>query len=392
MATFIAHQRPAQVWWVSLWLTERMLAKLTSRIRSANRLFVVLVAAPTIAAILYFAVLASDVYISESRFVVKSPDEKRQSGLGAILDTAGFSSSGDEIAAARSYVISRDALAALERRGSFRRAYDGPGVSIVDRFDPIGFNGSFEDLYDYFQSKVRVDVDQTTSITTLKVRAYTPTDAERINRELLEMAEATVNKISSRGRDDLVRFAQAEVVEAQSRARAASVALASYRNQAGVVDPEKQAAVQMQMISKLQDELIATKTQLRQIRTFTPQNPQIGSLKVRVIELSREIEDQMKQVAGGNRSLANAAVRYQALALESEYADKQLTIALASLQDARNEARRKQVYVERIVEPNRPDDAVEPRRARGILAAFLLGLVAWGVASMLFAGVREHYE
>lgn len=369
-----------------------MLATFVSKIRNASKLFLALVVAPTFAAVLYFGVFASDVYISESRFVVKSPDEKRQAGLGAILNTAGFSTSGDEIAAARSYVISRDALAELEKRGGFKRAYNGSTISIFDRFDPFGFNGSFEDLYDYFQSKVRVDIDHATSITTLKVRAYTPTDAERINRQLLEMAEGTVNKISSRGRDDLVRFAQAEVDEAQARARAASVALAAYRNQAGVVDPEKQASVQMQMISKLQDELIATKTQLRQIKTFTPQNPQIDSLQVRVNELTREIQDQMNLVAGGNRSLANAAVRYQALALESQYADKQLTIALASLQDARNEARRKQVYVERIVEPNRPDDAVEPRRLRGILATFLLGLVAWGVASMLFAGVREHYE
>ena len=86
------------------------------------------------------------------------------------------------------------------------------------------------------------------------------------------------------------------------------------------------------------------------------------------------------------------AVRYQRLALDREYADKRLTAALASLQEARNEARRKQAYVERIVQPSLPDEAQEPRRLRGIFATFVLGLVAFGILSMLLAGVREHRD
>ena len=59
-------------------------------------------------------------------------------------------------------------------------------------------------------------------------------------------------------------------------------------------------------------------------------------------------------------------------------------------QQARNEAQRKQAYVERIVQPNLPDAPVEPRRLRGILATLLLGLLAYGILRMLLAGVKEH--
>lgn len=358
----------------------------------ANRLFYITVIIPTLLAVVYFGFLASDVYISESRFVVKSPEAKRPTGFGALLETAGVSSSGGEISAARSFVISRDALASLERQGGFQKSYERGNISLFDRFNPTGFYGSFEDLYLYFQTKVRVEIDPVTSITSLTVRSYTPDDAFRINSKLLQMAEATVNRLSIRGRDDLVRFAQVEVDESKARAQAAALALAAYRNEAGVVDPEKQAAVQMQMISKLQDELIATRTQLRQIQTFTPRNPQIDSLRVRADELSRQMREQVSQVAGGSRSLANTAARYQAFALESQYADKQLTAALASLQDARNDARRKQAYVERIVLPNRPDAPLEPRRLRGIFTTLVLGLISYGILSMLLAGVKEHTD
>jgi capsular polysaccharide transport system permease protein len=157
-----------------------------------------------------------------------------------------------------------------------------------------------------------------------------------------------------------------------------------------VVDPEKQATGQLQMISKLQDELIATKTQLLELKAYTPANPQVEVLDTRVAGLSREIDKQLGMVAGDTRSLSSAAARFQRLTLESQFADKQLASAMASLQEASNEARRKQAYVERIVQPNLPDAPLEPRRLRGIVATFALGCVVWGILSMLFAGVKEH--
>ena len=63
-----------------------------------------------------------------------------------------------------------------------------------------------------------------------------------------------------------------------------------------------------------------------------------------------------------------------------------------SLEEAKNDARRKQAYVERIVQPNLPDQPLEPRRLRGVIATLALGLVLWGIFSMLLAGAREHKD
>jgi capsular polysaccharide transport system permease protein len=65
---------------------------------------------------------------------------------------------------------------------------------------------------------------------------------------------------------------------------------------------------------------------------------------------------------------------------------------MASLEQARNEAQRKQLYLERIVQPNKPDIAIEPQRIRSILTTFVVGLIAWGILSILVAGVREHHD
>jgi len=372
--------------------TDRMQNPFLKRASRGKIIFALTVVLPTILAVLYYGFIASNVYVSESQFVVRSPDKPTASGLGVILKTAGFSNANDEIYSAQAYVFSRDALRAINRNDAFRTAYSRPSISFFDRFNPTGWFGSFEDLYLYYRNKVVIEHDTVSSISTLRVRAYTAEDAVKFNRELLEMAEATVNRLNVRGRQDLVRFAQTEVDEAEGKSRSAAMNLARFRNVSGVVDPERQATVQLQMISKLQDELIASRNQLMQFRAFAPANPQVPVLRTKIAGLTRDIESELNKVAGGNRSLSAAAAQYQRYQLESEVADKQLAGAISSLQDARNEARRKQAYVERISQPNSPDSAVEPRRLRGIIATLIFGLIAYGIVSMLMAGIREHHD
>jgi capsule polysaccharide export protein KpsE/RkpR len=131
--------------------------------------------------------------------------------------------------------------------------------------------------------------------------------------------------------------------------------------------------------------------QLLQLRGMAPENPQIPILETRIAGLSREIDRQLGFVAGSRRSLSATAVHYQRLQVDRDFADKRLAAAMASLEDARAEARRKQAYVEHIAEPSRPDEALEPRRLRGIFATLVLGLIAWSILTMLLAGVREHH-
>ena len=365
---------------------------LVSRLMRINRLFLLTVALPTALAVVYFGLMASDVYISESRIVVRSPDRQAATGLGALLKGAGFSRAQDDSFTVHDYVLSRDALKEINDSLGVAKAFGSSDVDIFSRFGGLDFDTSFEALHRYYQKKIDVQQDSASSISTLTVRAYSAQDSQSINQKLLELSEGLVNRLNERGRQDLIRSAATEVADAETKSKTAALALSVYRNAKGVVDPERQATVQLQQVAKLQDELIATKTQLAQLRAFTPQNPQIQSLQLRAQTLQSEMNAETSKVTGGELSLANKAADFQRLALEREFADKQLASAMASLEQARNEAQRKQVYIERIAQPSLPDIAMEPRRLRGILASFVLGLVAWGILSMLLAGVREHQD
>jgi len=373
--------------------TPTKFALLKKRIVGINRLFLVTVLIPTIIATIYFGLIASDVYISESRFVIRSPQRQQSvAGLGALLQGAGFSRSQDDTYTVHDYMHSRDALHKLDEALDLKKVYSNSTIDIFSRFSAIGGDKSFEALYKYFQKMLGIELDTASSISTLKVSAYTADDAYRINGMLLEMGEALINKLNERGRQDMINFANTEVSNAEDKVQKAGQAMATFRKENVVFDPDRQTTLQFTQISKLQDELIASKTQLVQIRTFTADNPQIPALRKRIETLKKEIESEQNKVTGSGSSLTTKAVEFERLSLDLAFADKQLAGSLASLVQARDEAVRKQLYLERIVQPNKPDTALEPKRLRGILSTFLLGLLAWGICTILIAGVREHQD
>lgn len=357
-----------------------------------NKLLLTTTLIPTALAILYFGLIASDVYISESRFVVRSPERQSSSPLGLIFKGAGFSKAQDDSYTVQDYVLSRDALKALNDELKIKEAYSSSAVDMFSRFAGLDWDDSLEAFHQYYQKKVNVQLDSSSSITTLTVRAFTPDAAQGINQRLVELAESLVNKLNERGRQDMIRFASDEVAEAQLKAKAAALALSQYRNAKGVIDPEKQSAIPLQQVAKLQDELIATRSQVMQLERLAKDNPQLPVLRQRVGLLESEIAAETNRVAGGEKSLAGKAAEFQRLALEKEFSDKMLASAMSTLEQAKNEAQRKQLYLERIVLPNKPDRAMEPRRVRGIVATLAVGLVLFAVLTMLFAGMREHLD
>jgi capsular polysaccharide transport system permease protein len=356
-------------------------------------LFVVTVIVPTLTAAIYYGLMATDIYISESRFMVRSPQRSPQTGIaGSLLQGTGLPRTLDDQYSVHDFILSRDALKKLDDAMGLNRKFSDPRIDLLNRFAALDWDDSFEGLHKYYQRRVSVSLDASSSISVLRVSAFDPHDAYRINQQLLDMSETLVNQMSERGRQDIVRFAANEVKLAEKKAKDAALALATFRRDKAVVDPEKQSEFQLQQLGKLQEELVATKTQIAQVRAATPDNPQVPILTARLATLQREVDAEMARIAGRGSSLTNKAAAYMQLALEREFAEKQLATALALLETARNEAQRQQLYLDRVVQPNLPDYAIEPRRIRYTLMVLVLGLVIWAIMGLLIAAVREHLD
>jgi capsular polysaccharide transport system permease protein len=353
---------------------------------------IVLVVVPTCVAAIYYGAIASDIYVSESRFLVRSPQHEEQSGPLSQLLGGGGGGARDETYAVHDYILSRDALRQLEQRLPMRQAFSSKHADVFNKFPGFASDHSFEEFYRYYGKHVGVEYDSTSSISILTVRAFTPQDAYNINSQLLEMSERLINTLNDRSRQDLISFADNEVKLASDKAKQAAIALLNYRSSRSVFAPDQQAALQLTGVAKLQDELISTEADLAQLSKLSPNNPQIAALESRADSLRHSIATEAAKVTSANGSFSARAPDFERLTLDSTFADKQLGVALAELETARSQAQQKQLYLERLVQPSIADKSMEPRRTRSIFTVFIVGLIAFGVVRLLIASVREHMD
>jgi capsular polysaccharide transport system permease protein len=357
-----------------------------------NWSFIISVLIPTALAILYFGFTASDVYISESTFVVRSPQKQSSSSiLGAFMQNAGFSTSQGDTNSVHSYILSRDAMYKLDKALNIKKLYESKNIDFINQFPHFFQKNSYEHFYNYYQDKISIEADPKTGISVLQVRAYDAVSAKKINALLLKMSEDLINSLNQRGSNDLVNYAESRVKQAELEARNTALALSSYRGKNSVFDPEAQSALQLQQIARLQDELINVNAQISQVLTFTPDSPQLPALKNRATGLKKEIAAESSKVTSGNESsLSSKAANYERLILERTFADQKLAGALVELEASRTEAQRQQLYLERLSQPSLPDMATEPERLRAIIATFILGLIVFGIFNLFIASVKEH--
>src|SRR5207248_2942644 len=112
----------------------------------ANRLFILTTAIPTALATLYFGLVASDIYSSESRFVVRSADQPPGPALDSLFKGLSGGKAGNDAYSVIDFILSRDALAMLDRGSHVRDAVSSPKVDFVDRFPGFDRDHSFEAL------------------------------------------------------------------------------------------------------------------------------------------------------------------------------------------------------------------------------------------------------
>lgn len=354
--------------------------------------FIICVIVPTLLAAAYYGVFASDIYISESRFVIKSPDQKRSSSstLANLIQTTGLSGGQEQTNEVLAYVQSRDALKALEENPGLKDRVSGSHADFLSRFPKPFGDDSFEDLYKYYGKMVGARLDTETGTAVITTKAFTAQDAYEINQRLLSLSEDLVNRLNARAQTKGISEAQKQVELATDRAKAARIALAQYRNDQALIDPEKQAVGVIEIANSMIAEKATLQAQLDTMQRLTPRNPSIPALRNRINAISAQITSQDNRVVGTSTGIASKLGGYEDLLVEQEFATESLNVANAALVQARAEAQKQQFYLERVVDPNLPDRPLLPKGLLNILIVFATATCLYFIAWMLVVGIIEH--
>jgi capsular polysaccharide transport system permease protein len=363
--------------------------RLASQLRR-RALFIALVLVPTLLTAVYMFAIASDQYISEAHFVVRSATRPNVGGLGALLQGTGLSGIRDESYPVTDFLKSRDALREIVDDVKFRDVVARPGADFLARFPAFHQDDTFEELYEHYLKIVSVVHDPASGINTLKVRTFSAGDSQRVAEALLQVSERVVNRLNERALGDAVSLAEQQVEKAEKRSAAAQKALTEYRIAVGVVDTTASAKGFLELIGGLERELVQARAQLSQMQATSPNSPGAQSIRDRAAAIEQQIAAERRKLVGTDGALVGTFAEFARLTMDAEFAQKAVTATHAMLETARMETLRKQLYLERVVAPNAADLSRYPRRFLSVLTVFGTAMLVYAILWLVVANAREH--
>ncbi|MDZ4316524.1 MAG: hypothetical protein U0989_17365 [Azonexus sp.] len=357
-----------------------------------NPWFVAGVVVPVLLSAIYFFGVASDQYVSESRFVVKAPNQRggQVSSFANLIQTTGLSAGQEQSNQVIDYIRSRSALAALVKDLEVRKSFGDESIDTLSRFPQPWKSDSFEDLFDFYRDKVQVSRDTETGLVVLRTITFDPGQAAALNEKLLQQSEQLVNELNQNAQTNAIEEATRRVVKAEERVAAARKSIAAYRNQASVIDPLQEATGVAEIVNQIISERASLEAQLSTLQRVTPDHPSIPALREQIASLTREIDRQTARAVGGRDSISGKLPSYDALLLEQELASELLVLAQTTLEGARTEALKQQFYLERVVNPNVPDQPEYPKALRIVLTILGFALCLYFIIWMFVVGILEH--
>lgn len=361
------------------------------RLLHAYRHFIALVVAPTLLVAFYYYAIASDQYESRADFVVRRADNPISgNGFGQLLGmNFGASATSSEAYLVADYLLSHDALKRLRDQDQIVSRFRRPHIDWVSRLwfaDPTP-----EKLLEYYRDQVGIEQDVETGISHLRVHAFTPEDAYAISRKLLLLGEERINAINERTYRDRVASSQKEFAEAESDLQKAQTTLTAFRRNREDIDPEGSGKAQISLVSELTGRLVTAQARLRAMEgVIGRDSPQYRAAQRQVAALEAQVGGQSDRIASGGESIASSLGGYESLVIQRENAARRYAAAATQYEAIKAEAARKQIYLIRVVDANRPVKSLYPERGKIVLTVFCCLALAFAIGWLLLIGIKEH--
>ena len=209
-------------------------------------------------------------------------------------------------------------------------------------------------------------------------------------RALLEFSEQLVNQLNERARQDSIGAFQREVDGIEQQIAKIQTELTAYRIRQKMLDPKSAAIGPLELLSQMIGQQTNARAQLAELVKNSPNSPQIPLMQTRIASLDKLIAEERGKITGDNNSVVTALTEYERLDVQKLLAEKTLVAVRASLEQAKLEAQRQQLYIETIAQPNLADYPLYPKRAVSFGTVVVSCLLAYGIAWLLIASVREH--
>lgn len=354
--------------------------------------FAACVVAPFLVASIYWGLIASKQYVTETKFALRAGEASSLDLLsgGAIGSQASRQMQDAQVLV--NFIRSRGMVEALDKKIGLRAMFSRPGVDYFSSFDP---DDPIEELEKYWKRRVDASIDLMSNIISVHVRAFSPGDSLAISQNIAELSERVVNELSTRSRRDALAQARTELTRAEAQLKNSTSAMRDARNAEGVLDAPAAADAINKIITTLRLELSHTQEDLAlHGDAESLDSPQARLLTARVQSLKSQIDDYSTQIAsGGEKAAGSLAQRAGVLSrhqVELNLAQQRYSLAVAAFENARVDLETQRAYLISFLRPTLAEKSLYPRRWLEwaiIVAPATIGWLALLAVAFL---VRDH--
>ena len=347
------------------------------------------VALPTFLVGRYYYTEATDMYETESQFVIQKSEAAGASALGGLFSGTGFANSADSITV-QGYLTSREAMMRLDDEMGYRAHFQ---QDFIDDLQRLPSDASLEDAYKLYEDNVKVGYDLTEGVIHLEVIAATPEDSQAFSKALIRFAEERVDELSRRLREDQMKGAQAAYDTAEVEMFDAQAEVLRLQQSRGVLSADAEIAAQMGIINSLELQIEDKLLDLAEILD----NPNPNEIRSDILQ--REIDRRVDRVAFLRQKLTETTTSSVSLATisgelqiaETNMMTRQLMLqqSLQLLETARVDANRQVRYLSIGVTPIAPDVPTYPRKMESTILAYIIFMGIYIMLSLTVAILRE---
>lgn len=340
---------------------------------------------------LYWGILASDRYVSETNVVLESPQITIPSmDVSSLL--GGSSGESGDMLLLRDYLLSVDMLKKIDSLVGFREHYAASDIDFISNLGDV--NLPIEDLHEYYLKRISVELDEYANVLRIKVEAFTPEMAHKIASLLLEEGEKHMNLLGKRLAEEQVKFLEQQVSTLNDSFNTVRGELIEYQNKNGLISPSGTVESISAVVASLEGKLSNLQAEKTMLTSYQSSNsPAMVKVENEINAVSHQINEEKSRMAqqSGN-ALNTVTAEYQTLELKVQFALDSYSGALAALQSTRIEAARKLKQVSVLQSPTYPEYPLEPQRFHTIIVYSLLALFVALIAQMLLLIIKDHRD
>lgn len=355
-----------------------------------QRELILFVLVPTLIVFIYTAFFWSPMYVSETKFAVRTGTEQSYGVdiASQLLKTSNSSTQDAQVVEA--YIRSPDIFEALDKD---LKIIDHYSSSEWDWLSRLTSSPTLWDKQTFWNWVSKPIVNPDNGIVTYTVRAYDPAMAQAISQAVLKRSEALVNEMNERARKDTLALSEKEVEIAKNRVTKAQLALEDFRNKHRDLDPQATATGLQTIVFELEGERAKLRAEIEDAQSYMKASaPQLKNMQSRLAAIEKQLASEKARLVdqGGKDALNSWVSGYETLMIESEFAKKQLTTAMTAMETARASLLSKTRYIVPIEQPTLPDESRYPNSWIFTICTFLGLLLVYGLLRLIVASVREH--